>query len=300
MASAGRRLREAIKAQPLMVPGIINALHAKMAERAGFQAIYLSGAVLSASLGLPDVGLLTATEFVAACRPIVAATNVPLICDADTGFGEALNVERAVREFCRAGVAGIHLEDQEMPKRCGHLSGKQVVSVETMCSKIRAAVAARPDPDFIVIARTDARGVTGFDDAVERARAYLDAGADVIFVEALKSAEEFRLFALAVDDAPLLANMTEFGQSPLLTFQELAQLGYRLVLYPVTAFRLAMKAAEIMLTRLRNEGHQQGMISSMLTRQELYDYLGYTNYEERDRRYFTGQVPAPEEESSAL
>jgi methylisocitrate lyase len=298
MASAGRRLREALKAQPLMVPGVINALHAKMAERAGFKAIYLSGAVLSASLGMPDVGLVTATEFVAACRPIVAATQVPLICDADTGFGEALNVERAVREFCTAGVAGIHLEDQDMPKRCGHLSGKQLVSVETMCSKIRAAVTARPDPDFVIIARTDARGVTGFDDAVERARAYLDAGADVIFVEALKSAEEFRLFALAVD-APLLANMTEFGQSPLLTFHELTQLGYRLVLYPVTAFRLAMKAAEIMLTRLQNEGHQQGMISAMLTRQELYDYLGYTDYEERDRRYFTGQLPEAEEEAIA-
>lgn len=301
MASAGRRLREAMKAQPLMVPGVINALHAKMAERAGFKAIYLSGAVLSASLGLPDVGLVTATEFVATCRPIVAATQVPLICDADTGFGEALNVERAVREFCTAGVAGIHLEDQDMPKRCGHLSGKQLVSVETMCSKIRAAVAARPDPDFVIIARTDARGVTGFDDTVERAKAYLDAGADVIFVEALKSAEEFRLFALAVDDAPLLANMTEFGQSPLLTFQELTQLGYRLVLYPVTAFRLAMKAAETMLTRLRSEGHQQGMISAMLTRQELYDYLGYTDYEERDRRYFTGQMPATaDDESPAL
>jgi methylisocitrate lyase len=277
-------------AEPLMVPGVINALHAKMAERAGFQALYLSGAVLSASLGLPDVGLVTHTEFVAACRPIVAATSLPLICDADTGFGEALNVERAVKEFVAAGVAAIHLEDQELPKRCGHLSGKKLVSTETMCSKLRAAVAARSDPDFVIIARTDARGVTGFDDAVERARAYLQAGADVIFVEALKSAEEFRLFALAID-APLLANMTEFGQSPNLPFSELAQMGYRLVIYPVTGFRLAMKAAEKMLATLRQAGSQESLLPAMLTRQELYDYLGYAGYEERDRAYFGGTQP---------
>ncbi|MCW5954576.1 MAG: methylisocitrate lyase, partial [Propionibacteriaceae bacterium] len=267
MPTPGRLLRNAMMAEPLMVPGVINALHAKMAERAGFRAIYLSGAVLSASLGLPDVGLVTQSEFIAACRPIVAATSLPLICDADTGFGEALNVERAVKEFVAAGVAGIHLEDQEMPKRCGHLSGKKLVSTDTMCSKLRAAAAARTDPDFVIIARTDARGVTGFDDAVDRARAYLLAGADVIFVEALKSAEEFRLFALAVD-APLLANMTEFGQSPNLPFSELAQMGYRLVIYPVTAFRLAMKAAENLLAALRQAGSQERLLPAMLTRQE--------------------------------
>ncbi|HMP04143.1 MAG TPA: methylisocitrate lyase [Gemmatales bacterium] len=287
----GQRLRAAMKAGPLMVPGVINALHAKMAERAGFQAIYLSGAVLSATLGMPDVGLVTANEFIDQCRHLTAATSLPLISDADTGFGEALNVERVVKQFCAAGVAGIHLEDQEMPKRCGHLSGKRLVSSEAMCAKLRAAAAARTDPGFVLIARTDARGVTGFDDAVERARAYLEAGADVIFVEALKSAEEFRLFALAVE-GPLLANMTEFGQSPPLPFNELARMGYRLVIYPVTAFRLAMKAAEVMLATLKAEGTQESLVPHMLTRQELYDYLGYAGYEERDRVYFAPSAPS--------
>jgi methylisocitrate lyase len=208
-----------------------------------------------------------------------------LLCDADTGFGEALNVERTVRLFESASVAGIHLEDQELPKRCGHLSGKHLVAPEAMAAKIRAAVAARRDPDFVIIARTDARGPTGFDDAVRRAQAYLAAGADGIFPEALESAEEFAAFARKVP-APLLANMTEFGRSPILDFNDLARMGYRLVLYPVSAYRSALKAAQATLADIKKQGHQRDRIEQMLTRAELYDLLQYKDFEERDRKYF--------------
>jgi methylisocitrate lyase len=256
-----------------------------MAERAGFQAAYLSGGALSAAAGLPDVGLLTMTEFVEQARLIAQATTLPLLCDADTGFGEALNVERTVRLFENAGVAGIHLEDQQLPKRCGHLSGKQLVEPEVMAAKIRASIAARRDSDFVIVARTDARGVTGFDDAMRRARLYLNAGADAIFPEALESAEEFAGFARAVS-GPLLANLTEFGRSPNLDFSTLADLGYQMVLYPLTAFRVALRAAERTLATLRDDGHQRDLLPDMLTRAELYDLLGYSDYEERDLRYF--------------
>jgi methylisocitrate lyase len=283
--SPGRRLREAWAARPIPVPGVFNALVARMAERLGYPAVYLSGAALSASAGLPDVGLLTLSEFVDAARTIALATGLPLLCDADTGFGEALNVERAVRLFESAGAAGLHLEDQQLPKRCGHLSGKQLVEPEVMAAKIRAAVAARTDPDFVVIARTDARGVTGFDDAVRRARLYREAGADAIFPEALESAEEFAAFATAVK-APLLANMTEFGRSPNLDFAALAAMGYRMVLYPLTALRVALRAAQATLAEILQRGHQRDRLPEMLTRAELYDLLGYSGYEERDRAYF--------------
>ena len=283
--SPGRRLRQAWQQGAVALPGVFNALVARMAERLGFQGIYLSGAALSAAAALPDVGLLTLTEFVEQARTITQATPLPLVCDADTGFGEALNVERTVRLFVSAGVAGIHLEDQQLPKRCGHLSGKALVEPEVMAAKLRAAVAARQDPDFVVIARTDARGVHGFDDAVRRARLYLDAGADAIFPEALETAEEFAAFARAVS-APLLANMTEFGRSPNLDFAELEKMGYRLVIYPVTAFRVALRAAEQTLADIRQRGHQRDRIPQMLTRAELYDLLGYAGYEERDRKYF--------------
>jgi methylisocitrate lyase len=256
-----------------------------MAERIGYSAIYLSGGALSAAFGVPDVGLVTLTEFVEQARIITQATTLPLLCDADTGFGEALNVERTVRLFESAGVAGIHLEDQQLPKRCGHLSGKQLVEPETMAAKVRAAVAARRDADFVIIARTDARGVTGFDDAVRRARVYLDAGADVIFPEALENAEEFAAFARAVS-VPLLANMTEFGRSPNLDFTTLAGMGYRMVLYPLTAFRVALAAAGRTLTELHKQGHQRDLIPQMLTRAELYDLLAYQDYETRDKTYF--------------
>jgi methylisocitrate lyase len=284
-ASPGRRLRDAWSRQTIAIPGVFNALVARMAERLGFQAVYLSGAGLSAAVALPDIGLLSVTEFVEQARLITAAISLPLLCDADTGFGEALHVERTVRLFESAGVAGIHLEDQELPKRCGHLSGKQLVEPEVMSAKLRAAAAARRDRDFVIVARTDARGVTGFEDAVRRACLYRKAGADAIFPEALESADEFAAFAREVK-APLLANMTEFGRGPILDLATLAGMGYRMVIYPVSAFRSALLAAQATLSDIRQGGHQRDRIPQMLTRAELYDLLGYSDYEERDRKYF--------------
>jgi methylisocitrate lyase len=283
--SAGRMLREAWAAGPIAVPGVFNPLAASMAERIGFKAVYLSGGALSADHGVPDIGLLTLTEFVQQAQATAAATKLPVLCDADTGFGEPLNVERAVRLFEQAGAAGIHLEDQQLPKRCGHLSGKSLVEPEAMAAKIRAATAARRDPDFVILARTDARGVTGFDDAVNRAKLYLQAGADGIFPEALESDQEFVRFAKEVPTV-LLANMTEFGKSPLLDVATLGSMGYRMVLFPLTAFRVAMKAAEETLREVFRMGTQKGTLPKMQTRAELYDLLGYAGYEARDRKYF--------------
>lgn len=283
--SPGARLRQAWLERPIPVIGVGNALVARMGERLGCPALYLSGAALSASFALPDIGLVTLSEFVEAARAITQATPVPLLCDADTGFGSALNVERTVRLFEGAGVAGIHLEDQEMPKRCGHLSGKKLIPAEEMAAKIRAAVAVRRDPHFVLIARTDARGVTDFEDAVRRARLYLEAGADAVFPEALESADEFRAFAQQIQ-APLLANNTEFGRSPSLDFADWVALGYRMVLYPVTTFRAAALAAQKVMADIMQKGHQRDQLPNMLTRAELYDLLGYAGYEERDRAYF--------------
>ena len=286
MDTPGRRLRNAWAEGPIMVPGVFNALSAKLAQRIGFPAVYLSGGALSAGwAGLPDIGLLTLTEFAEEAARLAAATSLPLLCDADTGFGEAVNVERAVRAYERAGAAGLHIEDQVLPKRCGHLSGKSRIETEAMAAKIRAAVASRVDPDFVIIARTDARGVEGFDAAVDRARVYLEAGADMIFPEALETVEEFAEFARRVP-APLIANMTEFGRSPLLDLEQLGTLGYSAALYPLTAFRSAMKAAEETLIELHRSGHQRQQIDRMQTRAELYELLGYRDWEERDRAYF--------------
>ncbi|HEY3789649.1 MAG TPA: methylisocitrate lyase, partial [Urbifossiella sp.] len=283
--SPGRLLRDAWAAGPVAVPGVFNPLVAKLAERIGFQAVYLSGGALSAGNGVPDIGLLTLSEFVQHAQLTAQATKLPLLCDADTGFGESLNVERTVRLFEQAGAAGIHLEDQQMPKRCGHLSGKSLVEPAVMAAKIRAAVAARRDPDFVILARTDARGVTGFEDAVNRAQLYREAGADGIFPEALETAEEFARFAKEVPTV-LLANMTEYGKSSTLDVAALGAMGYRLILFPLTAFRVAMKAAEETLTDLFRQGTQRGSLAKMMTRADLYDLLGYSGYEERDRHYF--------------
>jgi methylisocitrate lyase len=283
--SPGRRLRVAWAAETIVIPGVFNPLVARMAEKMGFRAMYLSGAALSATYAVPDIGILTQTEFAEAARALTRAASLPLLCDADTGFGEALNVERTVHLFEEAGAAGLHLEDQHFPKRCGHLSGKSLVPAEEMAAKIRAAAAARRDPDFVVVARTDARGVTGFDDAVHRALLYLESGADAIFPEALESAEEFAAFSQAVP-APLLANMTEFGKGPSLDVATLSSMGYRMVIYPVTALRAALKAAEQTLADILHKGHQRDRLHHMLTRAELYDLLDYAGYEERDRAYF--------------
>lgn len=288
MPSPGARLRQALATGPIMVPGAFNALTGRLVERLGFQAVYLSGGALSAGwAGLPDIGLVTLTEFTEQAAMLARATRLPVISDADTGFGEAVNVARAVELFERSGVAAIHLEDQVLPKRCGHLSGKALVDVSTMQAKLRAAVSARTDPDFLLIARTDARGVEGFEAAVGRARAYLEAGAEMIFPEALESAEEFAEFARRIP-APLVANMTEFGRGPLIAFDELGRMGFAAVIYPLTAFRAAMKAAEDVLRGLREAGSQREHLDRMQTRAELYDLLGYDDWERRDRDYFGG------------
>ncbi len=286
-ASPGSRFREALGHPPLVIPGVFNALSARLAERAGFRAAYQSGAALSAGLALPDVGLVTQTEFAEQGRYLASAVSIPVISDADTGFGEALAVERTVVLFESAGLAGLHLEDQQLPKRCGHLSGKTLVSGDEMVGKLKAAVAARRDPSFVIIARTDARAVEGFDAALERAQAYLEAGADMIFPEALETPDEFGRFARALQ-APLMANMTEFGKSPLLSAQELARLGYAAVLFPVTTLRVAMKAVESALGQIAKEGTQKGLLDRMQTRAELYDLLDYQGFEERDRSYLGG------------
>ncbi len=286
MPSPGDRLRAAWSEQPIMIPGVFNALTAKMAERIGFRAVYLSGGALSAGwAGVPDIGLLTATEFAEQAALLAEATTLPVLCDADTGFGEAINVDRTVRQFERAGAAGLHLEDQVLPKRCGHLTGKALIEPQAMAAKIRSAVAARRDPGFVVVARTDARSVEGFDSALDRARLYVEAGADMIFPEALESPDEFARFAREIE-IPLIANLTEFGRGPLLSFDDLAGLGYRAVLYPLTAFRSAMKAAEETLIHLWDHGNQRDLLSRMQTRAELYDLLGYDDWEARDRSYF--------------
>jgi methylisocitrate lyase len=290
MLTPGARLRAAWSERAVMIPGAFNALTAKIAERLGFAAVYLSGGALSAGwAGVPDIGLLTLTDFAEQAAVIARATSLPLLCDADTGFGEAINVERTVRLLEDAGVAGLHLEDQLLPKRCGHLTGKSLIAHESMAAKVRAAVAARRDRDFVIIARTDARSVEGFQAAISRARTYVAAGADMIFPEALESVDEFARFAEALN-VPLLANMTEFGRSPLLTLDELSALGYRAVLYPLTAFRAAMRAAEETLATLKQHGTQQPVLDRMQTRAELYDLIGYADWEERDRAYF-GESP---------
>jgi methylisocitrate lyase len=257
-----------------------------MIAEEGYDAMYLSGAAFSAgTLGIPDVGLFDLSELAEETRRLTRAAPIPLIVDADTGFGATVNVERTVQELEAAGAAAIQLEDQQLPKRCGHLSGKTVVSVEEMCAKLRAAVSARQDSDLVIIARTDARGVSDLDEALLRARRYLDAGADWIFPEALQTKDEFEHFAREVD-APLVANMTEFGKSPLLSLTELADLGFAAVLYPVTLLRVAMKGVQAALAILADEGKQTELLDLMQTRQELYDLIGYQDYEARDRKYF--------------
>jgi methylisocitrate lyase len=287
--SKARRLRGLLDTQTVVLPGAFNALTAMQIERAGFQALYVSGAGLSATRGLPDIGLLSLTEVVSDAATITKAVTIPAIVDADTGFGPPLAVMRAMNEFEQASLAGMQIEDQDLPKKCGHLPGKRLVSTSEMVSKIRAASDARRDPDFLIVARTDARAVEGMEAAVRRARTYIDAGADAIFPEALESADEFRAFArqLAKEGgkAPLAANMTEFGKTPYLSVSEFEDLGYRLVLFPVTALRMATKAIERMLFELRNRGSQRGLLDQMHTRQQLYDLLRYEEYEQRDRQF---------------
>ncbi|MER8037172.1 methylisocitrate lyase [Streptomyces hydrogenans] len=261
----------------LRIPGAINPYSARLIQEAGFDAAYLSGAVLAADLGLPDIGLTTSTEVAARAQQVTRVTDLPVLVDADTGFGEPMNAARTVQLMEDAGLAGLHLEDQISPKRCGHLDGKTVVPAEDMARRLRAAADARRDPDFLLMARTDARSVEGIGAAIDRAKAYVDAGADAIFPEALADEAEFEAFRKAVD-VPLLANMTEFGKSRLLDAATLQNLGYNIALYPVTLFRLAMGAVEDGLRILAAEGTQESLLPRMQTRSRLYEVLGYEDY----------------------
>ena len=275
MKSKAARLRELIAKGAITMPGVPNAAMARQVEQVGFDAVYVSGAgMANATAGLPDIGLLTLTEVAQLAGYIAKAVKIPAVVDADTGFGGSENVARTIHELERAGLAGCHIEDQEFPKRCGHLAGKSIIDLEEMVERIKAAVAARYDPDFMIVARTDARAVEDFDRTVDRAQNYLAAGADAIFPEALQSAEEFRDFANEID-LPLLANMTEFGKSPLLSFEELSDFGYRMVIFPMSAFRVAMKASEEFLRALKKNGAQSDWLEKMQTREELYELLDY-------------------------
>jgi methylisocitrate lyase len=271
----------------LQVAGTVNAYCALLAERAGFRALYLSGAgVANASFGLPDLGVTNLNDVCEDARRVCGATELPLLVDADTGFGSALGIRRTVREFERAGVAGMHLEDQVAAKRCGHRPNKALVTAGEMVDRIKAAVDARTDGKFVVMARTDAAANEGVAAAIERSLAYVAAGADMIFAEALGSLDEYRQFTAAVK-APVLANVTEFGKTPLLTAAELGAAGVRLALYPLSAFRAMSRAAERVYAAIRTAGTQRGVVDAMQTREELYDVLGYREYEELLDRLFS-------------
>ena len=280
--SPGLRFRQDVDAErPLQVVGVINAYCARLAERAGFQALYLSGAgVANASFGLPDLGMTNLTDVLEDARRITAATDLPLLVDCDTGWGSSLTIARTVREMTRAGVAAIHLEDQIDSKRCGHRPGKQLVSTEVMVNRLKAAVDARSDAGFVIMARTDAAAGEGLDAAIERAARYVEAGADMIFAEALTEVAHYQKFTQALN-VPVLANMTEFGRSPLLTVDELKDAGIRLVLYPLTAFRAMSAAAVHVYETVRATGTQAGLLSSLQTREALYDVLDYHSFEAR-------------------
>jgi methylisocitrate lyase len=273
--SKAAKLRQLIDRGIVALPGVPNASMARQVEQAGFEAVYVSGAGLAnCTAGLPDIGLLTLNEVVTLAGFVARAVKIPAIVDADTGFGGAENVGRTIYELERAGLSGCHIEDQEFPKRCGHLAGKRLVPVDEMEAKIRAAVAAKRDRDFLLIARTDSRALEDFDGAVKRANAYVAAGADAIFPEALQTKEEFRDFAQEVK-APLLANMTEFGKSPSLSVQELSELGYRLVIFPQSAFRVSMKSTGEFFRALQEAGSPNEWLDRMQTRKELYATLNY-------------------------
>jgi len=275
-------LRKLIKGGKIVVaPGVFSPAVAKLAEKAGFRALYFSGAAYSGLLGLPDLGITTLTEVAGAARQVTSQVGVPLIVDADTGFGEALNVGRTVAEMRAAGAAAIHIEDQVLPKRCGHLDGKELVDTEEMVKKLVTAKDAA-GTELLIIARTDARAVEGLDSAIERARVYSAAGVDLIFPEALETREEFAEFRRKVR-LPLMANMTEFGKTPYMSAKEFEELGYNVVIFPATTFRAMMKSVKETLSRLASEGTQKGFLSQLMTRDEFYDLIEYYRYEAADK-----------------
>ena len=281
-SSAGRRLHDALAIEnPLQVAGTINAYSALMAERVGFRSIYLSGGgVANASYGLPDIGMTTLNDVLEDVRRITGTTELPLLVDADTGWGNAFMIAKTIRQMIRAGAAGVHIEDQVQAKRCGHRPNKEIVSAAEMADRMKAAADAKTDPDFVLMARTDAAAVEGLNGAVERAGRYVEAGADMIFAEALTELDQYRKFANAVD-VPVLANITEFGKTPLYTLEELKEAGISLVLYPLSAFRAMSAAALNVYQTLRREGTQKDVVHTMQTRAELYEFLDYHEYERK-------------------
>jgi methylisocitrate lyase len=288
LSSPGAKFRAALTIEkPLQVAGVINAYAALLAERSGFRAIYLSGGgVAAASLGLPDLGITTLDDVLIDVRRITDATDLPLLVDADTGFGAAFSIARTVRSLIKAGAAGMHIEDQVQAKRCGHRPGKELVPAEEMVDRIKAAVDARRDPSFVIMARTDAIAVEGVENALARAKAYVDAGADMIFAEAVTRLEDYEAFARTAG-VPILANITEFGQTPLFTLEELAGAQVSLALYPLSAFRAMSAAALKIYKTLRQLGTQAPVIAAMQTRAELYEVLNYYQYEQKLDQLFT-------------
>ncbi|MBV8411440.1 MAG: methylisocitrate lyase [Alphaproteobacteria bacterium] len=287
---AGLRLRALLERPGIVqLPGTHNGLAALQARRAGFDALYLSGAGMSASMGLPDLGIITVDEVCFFIRQVARAAGLPVLVDGDTGYGEALNVMHMVRCFEDAGAAAVHIEDQILPKKCGHLNDKKLASIDDMAAKIAAAAKARRH--LLIVARTDAAASEGFDGAVARAKRYLAAGADVIFPEALVNSDMFRAFARALPGVNLLANMTEFGRTPFFTAAEFEAMGYKMVIWPVSAFRVANKAQARLYAALRSDGGAQALLDEMQTRAELYDLIGYHQYEALDRSIVQTVVP---------
>lgn len=288
--SAGKTFRLAVESQkPLQVMGTINAYTAMLAEQAGHHAIYLSGGgVANASFGLPDLGITTLNDVLEDARRITAASDLPLLVDIDTGFGGAFSIARTVKEMERAGVAAVHIEDQVSQKRCGHRPNKAIVSQSEMVDRVKAAVDARQDDNFVIMARTDALAVEGLESALERAIACVEAGADMIFPEAIHTLEQYQAFTDALD-VPVLANITEFGATPLFSVQDLGEVGVGLVLYPLSAFRAMNKAALNVYEQVKADGHQRNVVDTMQTREELYHYLGYHQYEQQLDKLFSGK-----------
>nr|WP_136251228.1 methylisocitrate lyase [Ningiella ruwaisensis] len=280
--SPGKRFRDALAAnKPLQIVGTINAYCAIMAEKLGHQAIYLSGGgVANASYGLPDLGMTSLNDVIADVQRITSASSLPLLVDIDTGWGGAFNIAKTIRDMEKAGAAAVHMEDQVAQKRCGHRPNKEIVSLEEMVDRIKAAVDARSDPDFFIMARTDAFAQEGLEKAIERAKAYVEAGADGIFAEAIQTQEHYRAFSEALD-VPILANITEFGKTELWNKKELGEWGAAMVLYPLSAFRAMNKAAELVYKSILEKGDQKAVLDTMQTRMELYDYLGYHEYEQK-------------------
>ena len=284
--SARKKLRELLARRNLLVaPGAFDGLSARLVEQAGFETVYLSGGAVARSAALPDLGLMTMSEVIERARQVVAAVKIPVLADADTGYGNALSVVRTVREFERAGVAAIHIEDQVTPKRCGHLDGKEVIPQEEMKDKIRAALEARSDPDFIVIARTDARAVNGLDDAIARARAFVKLGADAAFVEAAESEAELEKIARELEDVPLIVNMTRGGKTPLLPASRLQAMGYRVAIYPSDTQRAAMKAMQETLAVLKRNGSTDAMDDKMVSFKERDRIAGLEEWEKVEKDY---------------